>query len=278
VEKRQVSTTNKFLTQLNDTVMLELHGFRQAYDQLWQSTVIELEGQRETYQREMLALSTRLTMVADELVWQKRMGIIQSTLLLLCLALVLFGRNGGGGPLEMPLMHQMLNKSRTALQGHWDRDSPVDGSQSPEGRSPVSLFRKRIWRSHTEPPPPLKYASDSDHRPGTADGGDAGISIGVEPPSPPDVALRDGDDALSHGSDWDDDGLDSRPLSPEMDRSSLPSAASSPVREKRSGQEQRELHGDADPVDGERSPEEGARRREPQTDAVGRFSPDDGIQ
>ncbi|EMF12137.1 Sad1_UNC-domain-containing protein, partial [Sphaerulina musiva SO2202] len=93
VEKRQVSTTSRFLTQLNETVMVELQGFRQAYDQLWQSTVIELEGQRETYQREMLALSSRLTMVADELVWQKRVGIVQSTLLLMCLVLVLFGRS-----------------------------------------------------------------------------------------------------------------------------------------------------------------------------------------
>ncbi|KAF2207120.1 hypothetical protein CERZMDRAFT_26602, partial [Cercospora zeae-maydis SCOH1-5] len=93
VEKRQVATTNKFLSHLNETVMAELHGFRQAYDQLWQSTVIELENQRETHQREMLALSSRLTMVADELVWQKRMGIVQSALLLMCLALVLFGRS-----------------------------------------------------------------------------------------------------------------------------------------------------------------------------------------
>ncbi|KAF2768712.1 hypothetical protein EJ03DRAFT_251373, partial [Teratosphaeria nubilosa] len=92
VEKRQVAATEKFLSHLNNTVMNELHGFRQAYDQLWQSTVIELEGQREQYQREMLALSTRLTLVADELVWQKRMGIVQSTLLLLCLSLVLFAR------------------------------------------------------------------------------------------------------------------------------------------------------------------------------------------
>ena len=97
VEKRQISTTSNFLTNLNETVMKELHGFRQAYDQLWQSTVIELEGQREQHQREMVALSARLGMVADELVWQKRMGIVQSTLLLLCLGLVLFSRSGNHG-------------------------------------------------------------------------------------------------------------------------------------------------------------------------------------
>ena len=117
VEKRQISTTSTFLTNLNETVMKELHGFRQAYDQLWQSTVIELEGQREQNRREMLALSSRLTMVADELVWQKRMGIVQSTLLLLCLGLVLFARAGNSqGYLEVPVvMQQMMNKSSAAL-------------------------------------------------------------------------------------------------------------------------------------------------------------------
>ncbi|SMR59537.1 unnamed protein product [Zymoseptoria tritici ST99CH_3D1] len=145
VEKRQLSTTTKFLSTLNSTVMAELQNYRLAYDQLWQSTVIELEGQRESYQDDMLALSRRLTMVADELVWQKRMGIVQSTLLLLCLALVLFGRNGSG-QLEVPLMQHMMNRSATAFRsGGWD--SPPN-SPSPDSRSsPVSLFRKRIWRS-----------------------------------------------------------------------------------------------------------------------------------
>ncbi|TKA81137.1 hypothetical protein B0A55_01639 [Friedmanniomyces simplex] len=48
VEKRQISATKTFLSHLNETVMTELHGFRQAYDQLWQGTVIELEGQRDS--------------------------------------------------------------------------------------------------------------------------------------------------------------------------------------------------------------------------------------
>ncbi|KAF2720504.1 hypothetical protein K431DRAFT_199549, partial [Polychaeton citri CBS 116435] len=92
VEKRQMTTTSKFLSNLNSTVLAELQGFRQAYDQLWQSTVIELDGQKEQYQREMLVMSTRLSIVADELVWQKRMAIVQSTLVIICLGFVLFAR------------------------------------------------------------------------------------------------------------------------------------------------------------------------------------------
>ncbi|KAK4569987.1 hypothetical protein LTR86_002957 [Recurvomyces mirabilis] len=179
VEKRQVTATSNFLTTLNSTVMTELQGFRQAYDQLWQSTVIELEGQRAQYQREMLALSTRLTLVADELVWQKRMGIVQSTLLLLCLGLVLFARQGNG-VVDMTLAQSLVNRSQAALKVGWESD-PASPS-SPASRSPVSVLRRRIWRSSTEPV--SNVASEDDIRPQTRDG-DAGLDIEVEPPTPP---------------------------------------------------------------------------------------------
>lgn len=157
--------------------MTELHGFRQAYDQIWQSTVIELEGQREQYQREMLAMSARLTMVADELVWQKRMGIVQSTLLLLCLGLVLFARPGNGY-LEGPFMQQVMHKSQAALsRAGWE--SPL-ASPSPEGRSPVAMFRRKLWRSHTDPAGG-SLTDGTDSRPETKDGPE----VNVELPTPP---------------------------------------------------------------------------------------------
>ncbi|KAI9826909.1 MAG: hypothetical protein M1832_005848 [Thelocarpon impressellum] len=97
VEKRQLGKTTTFLANLNSTVLTELRGFRQQYDQLWQSTVIELENQREQAQRETLAVSSRLGLLADELVWQKRMAMVQSALLLLCVGLVVFSRSSPPG-------------------------------------------------------------------------------------------------------------------------------------------------------------------------------------
>jgi hypothetical protein len=187
VEKRQLTSTTNFLAQLNSTVMGELQGFRKAYDQLWQSTVIELEGQREQYQREMLALSTRLTLVADELVWQKRMGIVQSTLLLLCLALVLFNRTGNNALVEMPLLQQMMNKSQAALRAGWESPtgsrSPED--RSPENRSPVSLFRKKLWRHSPEPGSGhATDATDNDSRPQSRDATHAGPDVTLRAPTP----------------------------------------------------------------------------------------------
>ncbi|KAB2576931.1 Sad1/UNC-like protein [Lasiodiplodia theobromae] len=139
VEKRQLGKTEKFLDQLNSTVMAELREFRQQYDQLWQSTVIELENRREQHQREMLAISTRLTLLADELVFQKRMAVVQSTLILLCLGLVLFVRSGSSY-LELPLVQQMMQKSQTALRLQFD--SPAS--------SPPPSYRRHGHSSSTE--------------------------------------------------------------------------------------------------------------------------------
>jgi hypothetical protein len=187
VEKRQVSTTSNFLANLNQTVISELQGLRQAYDHLWQSTVIELEGQRQLSQHEMLAMSARLTMVADELVWQKRMGILQSALLLLCLALVLFGRTSNGY-LEMPIMQQMMNRSTAALRTSWE--SPP-ASPSPESRSPVSMLRQKLWRAS----PGLsgnENLTDSDKE---------GLEVRLEPPTPSSQLSMQSEDEEDDDSD-----------------------------------------------------------------------------
>ncbi|CCC13960.1 hypothetical protein SMACR_08081 [Sordaria macrospora] len=100
LERRQLTRVDTFLDTLNKTVLTELRNVRQQYDQIWQSTVIALETQREQTEREVVALSGRLNVLADEVVFQKRMAILQSVLLLSCLVLVIFNRTGsnsGGG-------------------------------------------------------------------------------------------------------------------------------------------------------------------------------------
>ncbi|KAI1393852.1 uncharacterized protein F4822DRAFT_27595 [Hypoxylon trugodes] len=94
LERRQVAKVDLFLDTLNNTVLGELREARARYDQIWQSTVIALESQREQSEREIVALSERLGVLADEVVFQKRMAIVQSLLLLGCLVLVIFSRGG----------------------------------------------------------------------------------------------------------------------------------------------------------------------------------------
>jgi hypothetical protein len=94
MERKQITRVDSFLDNLNKTVLSELRNVRTQYDQIWQSTVIALETQREQSQREIVALTSRLNILADEVVFQKRMAILQSVLLLACLILVIFSRGG----------------------------------------------------------------------------------------------------------------------------------------------------------------------------------------
>lgn len=57
---------------------------------------LELSTYRQEHQREIIALSSRLSILADELVFQHRVSIAQSVLLVLCLGLLLFGSAGRG--------------------------------------------------------------------------------------------------------------------------------------------------------------------------------------
>ncbi|KAF2861897.1 hypothetical protein K470DRAFT_256439 [Piedraia hortae CBS 480.64] len=165
VEKRQVASASKFLSRLNETILAELNGFRQAYDQLLRTTVVEVESQQEQYRRELLALNNRLTLVADELLWQERMGVIQSTLLLLCLGLVLFSRQAAGG-VEVPFAQQIILKSQAALRtAGWDSD----GSPS----SPLSAFR---LRRGTNP----SVASGSEEHVSEDEGSEEGSVLGTQ--------------------------------------------------------------------------------------------------
>ncbi|KAK4946201.1 hypothetical protein LTR10_014713 [Elasticomyces elasticus] len=129
VEQRQMAKTTSFLDYLNMTVLNELRDFRQQYDQLWQSTVIELEVQRERYQQESMAINARLGILADEVIFQKRMSLLQMILILICLGLVLFSKGSLNSYLEMPLVQSVLARSPSS---RWLSISGLDTpSQSP---------------------------------------------------------------------------------------------------------------------------------------------------
>ncbi|KAI0200702.1 UNC-like C-terminal-domain-containing protein [Astrocystis sublimbata] len=108
LERRQIAKVDLFLDKLNNTVMSELREVKTLYDHIWQSTVIALELQREQNENEIVALSTRVGVLADEVVFQKRMAIVQSVLLLGCLVLVIFSRGFAGSAVEAYYPSQFL--------------------------------------------------------------------------------------------------------------------------------------------------------------------------
>ncbi|KAL2168828.1 hypothetical protein VTG60DRAFT_6798 [Thermothelomyces hinnuleus] len=125
MERKQITRVDSFLDTLNKTVLSELHNVRTQYDQIWQSTVLALETQREQSQREIVALTSRLNVLADEVVFQKRMAILQSVLLLSCLVLVIFSSRGGLAALDSAPFPPPWASSPTGYRryGHAHSDS-----------------------------------------------------------------------------------------------------------------------------------------------------------
>ncbi|OHF00556.1 hypothetical protein CORC01_04095 [Colletotrichum orchidophilum] len=134
-ERKQLSRIDVFLDSLNNTVLSELRTVRQQYDQIWQSTVIALESQREQSQRETVALSSRLNILADEVVFQKRMAIVQAILLLSCLILVIFSR-----AMTQPILTGSFDLGRTSNANHPGPGIPAEPAAPNAYPSPYDRF------------------------------------------------------------------------------------------------------------------------------------------
>lgn len=140
MERKQISRVDSFLDNLNTTVFSELRRVRQDYDQIWQSTVIALETQREQSQRDIIALR-------DEVIFQKRMAIFQSVLLLCCLVLVVFSRGvfGGAGMStdQWPITSTSQFINSYIGSPRWPPGSPqsVSRSNTPDRHGSVGTLR-----------------------------------------------------------------------------------------------------------------------------------------
>lgn len=227
VEKRQLGKTTTFLETLNTTVLTELRDFRHQYDQIWQSTVLELSSQREQSQHEVVALSARLSLLADEIVFQKRMAIVQFGLILLCLGLIIFSRPSSQATyFELPpVVQNAINKSSANLSRHAPSFDSLANSPSPtRPSSRYGLFRGLTHRSS---PSEESQLDDGRKSPG----------VEYSPPSPtslPSSGEQRNDavsDAEGHSSDF----------SPEPEHGAVRQTKSSPSTPSGQRDEQREL-------------------------------------
>jgi hypothetical protein len=139
VEKRQLAKTSTFLENLNITVLNELREFREQYDYVWKSVAFEFEHQRMRYHQEVHSLSAQLGVLADELVFQKRVTMIQSIMVLCCVAVVLFSRGSAGTYMEFPRVQRMVARSYSLRSSSPPFESP---SASPGSTRPTSSYQE----------------------------------------------------------------------------------------------------------------------------------------
>jgi hypothetical protein len=176
VEKRQLAKTTTFLENLNVTVLSELKEFRDQYDLVWKSVALEFEHQRMQYNQEVHSLSTQLGVLADELVFQKRVTVIQSIMVLCCFAVVLFARGSGNNYMEFPGVQRMVARSYSLRSS-----SPIFASASPSA-SPGSTR------------PASSYRQNGGHRRNMSDSSDqdsTSPTTAYAPPTPTSSSARE---------------------------------------------------------------------------------------
>lgn len=199
VEKRQLSKTTAFLENLNSTVITEMHSFRSQYDRIWQSTVLELSSQREQSRNDVVALTARLSVLAEEIVFQKRMAILQFVLILLCFGLVLFSR--GFSASSAILLQNVLDMS-SAHPGLFESPRSTPPSTRPPSRYGIFGRGSSFATNATEESPlradEVTGATNGIKETSTSWNATNGPSIAYSPPTP--TSSHAGDDELKRQS------------------------------------------------------------------------------
>ena len=102
-------------------------------------------------------MSARLTILADEVIFQKRMTILQSILLLLCLGFVIFSRGPASAHLELPLIQSMMAKSPSMLRLPFESPfgSPLSSRPTSSGQNEkifrtTSMHHQQLSHGHTD--------------------------------------------------------------------------------------------------------------------------------
>lgn len=194
VERRQLAKTSTFLENLNTTVLNELRELRSQYDQVWRSVAIELEKERFEYHQELYSVTAQLGILADELVFQKRVSVIQSIFVLICLGLVLFARTSVGASLELPSVQSMMARSSTGLRS-WSSSpspplvgTPTTSTESPNSRRRVaatSFFAKLHRRQGSDDSVAESIGSSAGDRVGAGAGAPSRLTVTVPSYAPP---------------------------------------------------------------------------------------------
>lgn len=179
VEKRQLAKTSTFLETLNSTVFAELTRARADYEQLWQSTVLELASQRDEGRREREILTERVRLLADEMVGQKRMMAAQATLLLLCLGLVVFAKFAGPATSASDTSADL-----GLLQSFQDMVNRRGGARLAAVKSSGDLLSRKVWGGIESPQSGSAWGSPSQSRVGTRPS-TATLDSKPLPPAPP---------------------------------------------------------------------------------------------
>lgn len=184
IEKKQNMRIELFFNEFNKSVVDQLEMFQTQYSNLLMETVYDLENQRRRSDRDVSALSSRLSLMADELVYQKKIGLAQALVLLVILVFVIITR---GTQVDSYSFASIHNGNHGFIQSwgpsfsSWPASplstprSPPTGNVSPENYQSEDeeitsehrrSYLKRVEKdgsSNIEPPNPAPFSCNSGH-------------------------------------------------------------------------------------------------------------------
>lgn len=125
IEKKQTLKIETFFQEFNHSIIWQLNDFQTQYSAILSATINEAERERQKNTREMIALSSRFSLIADDLMYQRRVSMAQAFVLLTILIFVIATRGTTtDGIAGFPKSRQL-----TRL---WGLSSPIEsGASSP---------------------------------------------------------------------------------------------------------------------------------------------------
>lgn len=235
-EKKQLLKASSFL----ETLRADLRGERLQHDQMWQSTIVELQQS----QKDVQVLAERLGFVADRVFWLERLIYLQFILTVICLGLLIFGKFGGlvgsNAPLELSLLQsiQHLRRSGSGMSfskpysaGGYEYDSPPGTPSRPNTTG--GMFNRK-----------------SSHRRNLSDGVTSGEEPTTGPNSSPEQHRAKSRLEVDPVARPKSSGVSFEPLTPASERGSVVGIESAGENGDETEQEQEQEHDspEADPA------------------------------
>ena len=132
-------------TVINESFAADLARYRAQHESLWESTVGALEAQRAHAEAELAAARERIEVLADEVIWMKRVGQASMVLLVVVVAVVLLGRGAGVGEALAAPLSRHLRTRNSVFRGVIESPSPPTSPESATTReelAPLPLPKK----------------------------------------------------------------------------------------------------------------------------------------
>ncbi|OLL25044.1 hypothetical protein NEOLI_000150 [Neolecta irregularis DAH-3] len=150
MEKKHADKIYKIVDHLNATVLPQISLFRTQYNQLFRETMSELNIQREMHEREWTAMNARMTVLANEVIRQKRVGIAQSILLLTILAFVMITRGAGHEIIQIPSLKRLVSSTILSRSESSERSIKSPSTPTLDIFDRIRKSQKHRWSAPAE--------------------------------------------------------------------------------------------------------------------------------